>query len=108
MPFATFLRSAAVLVAFAQAAAAADLISFWDQPARGANVFNAAPKDQAYFEALADTGATWARLTFSKWKGRERDFLIGDADHYRGLVPEDLARLRAELDAAHAAGLKTS
>ncbi|QDX25927.1 glycoside hydrolase family 5 protein [Sphingomonas suaedae] len=102
----TLLLNAILLAAIAQPAAAADLIAFWDQPVKGGNVFNASPKDRAYYEALKDTGATWARLTFSKWKGKKRDFLIGDADAYQGLVPEDLAVLLAELDAAHAAGLK--
>ena len=106
MPFATALRSAAILAALAQPAAAADLISFWDRPAKGGNVFNTTPKDEGYFQALSQTGATWVRLTFSKWEGAGRDFLIGDADRYSGLVAEDLAFLRDELDAAHAAGLK--
>ena len=35
-----------------------------------------------------------------------RDFLLGDADRYAGLVPDDFAILRRTLDAAHAAGLK--
>jgi hypothetical protein len=32
--------------------------------------------------------------------------LLGDASHYQGLVPQDLATLKAALDRAHAAGLK--
>lgn len=106
MPIATFIRQAVVLLAFAHPVAAADLMSFWDQPEKGGNVFNATPRGEAYFKALAATGATWTRLTYSKWKGRDRDFLIGDAGHYDGLVAEDLATLLPELDAAHAAGLK--
>lgn len=85
---------------------AADLMTFWDAPQKGGNSFNAAEPDKAYFEALAATGATWVRLTFSKWKGEGRDFLIGNADRYEGLPPKDIARLRSTLDAAHAAGLK--
>ncbi|MCD9032058.1 glycoside hydrolase family 5 protein [Luteimonas sp. Y-2-2-4F] len=90
----------------AHTASAADLISFWDSPRKGGNSFNAAPPDEAYFQALAATGATWVRLTFSKWNGEGRDFLLGDADRYDGLPPGDLARLRGVLDAAHAANLK--
>ena len=85
---------------------AADLDAFWEQPRKGANSFNGEPPDETYFRALADTGATWVRLTFSKWPSAKRDFLIGDADKYTGLVPEDLATLRRTLDAAHVAGLK--
>jgi len=88
------------------AASAADLMRFWDTPQKGGNSFNAAAPDKAYFDALAKTGATWVRLTFSKWKGEGRDFLLGDADGYRGLPAGDLARLHATLDAANAAGLK--
>lgn len=106
MSLTTIFRSVAVVIALAHPATAADLMSFWDQPEKGGNVFNATPKGEAYFEALAATDATWTRLTFSKWKGRDRDFLLGNVDHYDGLVAEDLATLRTELDAAHAAGLK--
>lgn len=106
MPFPRLFSIAALCGALAQPSAAADLITFWDAPQKGANGFNAKPQDAAYFQALAATGATWIRLTFSKWQGEGRDFLIGDADHYAGLVPGDLATLRAALDAAEAAGLK--
>jgi hypothetical protein len=85
----------------------ADLISFWDVPRRGANSFNEAPPDAAYFRALRAYGANWVRLTFSKWpSARDGEFLAGSLDDYRALVREDLATLRAVLDAAHAAGLK--
>ena len=102
----SILRLAALCGALASPAGAADLITFWDQPQHGGNSFNAAPPDTGYFRALAATGASWVRLAFSKWHGQGRDFLIGDADHYDGLVPQDLAVLRQVLDAAHAAGLK--
>ncbi len=106
MTLAPLFRAAAVSALMVQPAVAADMIGFWDSPARGANGFNAAPQDAAYFQALADTGATWLRLSFSKWQGEGRDFLIGDADRYQGLVTADLAVLREVLDAADAAGLK--
>ncbi len=87
-------------------AQAADLIDFWDVPRHGGNSFNRLPPDQAYFRALKDYGATWVRLSYDKWQPAGRDFLLGDADGYKGLVAEDLAHLRKTLDAAHAAGLK--
>lgn len=99
----------ALLIALGAASplAAADLDAFWAQPRKGGNSFNETPPDAAYFRALAGTGATWVRLTFSKWKGAGgRDFLIGDCDRYDGLVPADLAVLRRVLDHAHAAGLE--
>ena len=85
---------------------AADLMGFWNQPEHGGNSFNETPPDAAYFNALAATGASWVRLTFSKWHGEQRDFLIGDADAYTGLVAADLVTLRGVLDAAQTAGLK--
>lgn len=84
----------------------ADLIDFWNTPQRGSNCFNESPPGAEYFRALRGYGATWVRLTFSKWKSRERDFLFGNLDDYRGLMPDDLATLRRVLDDAHAAGLK--
>ena len=94
-----------------QSASGADLIAFWDKPRRGANCFNESPPDAAYFQALRGYGATWVRLTFSKWPSsvrgsREGDFLFGSLDEYRALVREDLETLRGVLDLAHAAGLK--
>lgn len=84
----------------------ADLMGFWNTQQNGANSFNKTPPDVDYFKALAATGATWVRLTFSKWHGEDLDFLIGSADHYRGLKKKDLQTLRNVLDAAHTAGLK--
>lgn len=85
---------------------AARPIDWWNVPRHGGNSFNQAPPDQAYFDALAGYGADWVRLAYDKWKGAKRDFLIGDADHYAGIPPEDLATLKAVLDRAHKAGLK--
>ena len=102
------MRAVALILAMVLAlpAQAADLMGFWATPRKGANSFNAAPPEEAYFEALAATGASWVRLSFSKWRGQGRDFLLGDADGYRRLVADDLAVLRRTLDAADAASLK--
>ncbi len=100
------LLTSMLLLSGGGAALAADAIAFWDVPRHGSNCFNESPPDAAYFRALRGYGASWVRLTFSKWKGSQRDFLFGSLDEYRGLVPEDLATLRDVLDRAHAAGLK--
>lgn len=92
-------------VVLARPAWAAD-IAFWDTPRHGGNSFNGKPPDEAWFRALKATGATWARLTFTKWKGEGRDFLIGDADGYTGIPAPDLAVLRQAMDAAQAAGIQ--
>ena len=47
-----------IVAAFSLPAAAADLMSFWDTQQKGANSFNKTPPDEAYFKALAATGAT--------------------------------------------------
>lgn len=96
---------AAVCLSLGAPVQAAD-IAFWDTPQHGGNSFNGAPPDAAYFRALKATGATWVRLTFSKWKGEGRDFLIGNADHYSGIPKSDLATLIQVMDAADAAGIK--
>ncbi|WP_422375928.1 glycoside hydrolase family 5 protein [Roseibium sp.] len=98
--------SAILSLPLTSAGQAADLIGFWDTQQKGGNSFNELTPDAAYFDALAETGATWVRLTFSKWKGEGRDFLLGNADNYQGLPQEDVVKLRKALDAAHAAGLK--
>ncbi|TYO83475.1 glycoside hydrolase family 5 protein [Pseudomonas sp. CK-NBRI-02] len=85
---------------------AADLIDFWNSPRHGGNSFNRLPPDRSYFQALSGYGATWVRLSYDKWKPQGRDFLLGDADAYKGLSPQDLAQLKSVLDNAHAAGLK--
>ena len=97
---------AVVLLTLATPARTADLLSFWDIAKRGANSFNRMPPDRAYFDALAATGATWVRLTFSKWDGVGRDFLIGNADNYTGIPAADLAVLLRVLDDADAAGVQ--
>lgn len=100
-----------ILVALALAAAvpqahAADLIHFWDAPQHGGNSFNRLPPDQVYFDALRGYGATWVRLSYDKWKPAKRDFLIGTADKYEGLVAADVKTLKQVLDRADKAGLK--
>jgi hypothetical protein len=88
----------ALVLFFIAPARAADLIAFWDEPRYGANSMNAGPPDAAYFEALAGYGASWVRLAYDKWEGEGRDFLLGSADDYDGLVEADLAALIAALD----------
>lgn len=87
-------------------ALAADLIDFWSTPRHGGNSFNRLPPNQAYFEALQGYGSTWVRLSYDKWKPAQRDFLLGNADDYKGLARTDLTQLKQTLDRAHAAGLK--
>jgi len=111
LDFAVMRRTLSWLIAaFALSgpAFAADQITFWDTPQRGANCFNSGPPDAAYFSALRGYGATWVRLSFSGWKSavEGREFLFGSLDDYQGLVSGDVAIFRAVLDSAQAAGIK--
>ncbi|MEN4128688.1 cellulase family glycosylhydrolase [Serratia marcescens] len=85
---------------------ASDDITFWDQSQYGGNSFNRIPPDKVYFDALRGYGATWVRLSYDKWPPAQRDFLVGNADNYQGLVSEDVDTLKTALKNAHAAGLK--
>src|ERR1700709_341923 len=85
---------------------AARPIDWWDVPRHGGNSFNVVPPDQDYFDALSGYGADWVRLAYDKWKPARRDFLIGDADHFTGIPPSDLATLEATLARANKAHLK--
>ncbi|MEQ9607110.1 MAG: cellulase family glycosylhydrolase [Kiloniellaceae bacterium] len=85
--------------------ASAGDIAFWNQPRSGTNAFNQT-QTEAWFEAAERLGISWVRLAFDKWPGQQRDFLMGNADHYEGLVEADLARLTEALDWAQAHHLK--
>ncbi|WP_254682226.1 glycoside hydrolase family 5 protein [Phaeobacter inhibens] len=78
---------------------------FWDHTRTGANAFNKVQTEE-WFEDASELGVSWVRLAFDKWKGKRRDFLVGNASDYQGLVAEDLALLVQALDWAHENGLK--
>lgn len=91
----------------ANLAHAADLITFWDaRPRHGVNIMNRQVPDAALYRTARAQGVEWVRLAYDKWQPAQRDFLIGNADRYQGLVAADLVTLRRTLDAAHAAGIK--
>jgi hypothetical protein len=64
---------------------AAEKIAFWDTQRKGANCFNVEPSEE-WFAAAHKLGVDWVRLAYAKWKGQRRDFLMGDADHFQGVV----------------------
>jgi len=80
-------------------------IDWWNQQRIGANCFNEVPRAE-WFEAASAAGIGLVRLTYDKWKGERRDFLLGNAGDYQGLVESDLAELRRVLDIAEANGIK--
>lgn len=80
-------------------------MAFWDVPRRGANFFHEDVRAER-FDAAAGWGFEVVRLSITELPTERETFLLGSADHYDGLVPEDLALLRRALDLAEAAGLR--
>lgn len=80
------------------------MIAFWDKARRGANGFNGATTPD-WWRAAHGAGLEWVRLAPDKWRKApgQRDFLLGNADRFAGLVPADLKRLISCLDDAHSA-----
>jgi hypothetical protein len=74
-----------------------DKQTFWNKSVRkGANIFNV----QVLLEdikAAKKYGIGFVRLALDKFPTKKRDFLIGDADDYKGLDKNDLATLRRVL-----------
>lgn len=85
-----------------------DEIAYWDTAQRkGANAFGNKPPSQSYFDAFADYGGEWMRLTWSKWDSASGDtFLIGDPSNYDGLVEDDVAVLKDVVARAKNSGIK--
>src|SRR5688500_5876498 len=107
MPYRFILVVCALLCFAGPAVATGDdgKMRFWQFQRKGANCFNTAV-DRSYFAACKAAKIGLVRLTWSKWEGAGRDFLIGDADEFNGIPPADLAKLRNVLDAADAEGVK--
>lgn len=80
-------------------------MEFWETPRKGANYFNVRPEEE-WFKSARELGLEWVRLAYGKWKGEDRDFLMGNADRFEGIVPEDLAKLVRVLDWANRHGIK--
>lgn len=80
-------------------------VEFWETPRAGANYFNTVP-DRQWFADASAAGIEWVRLAYDKWKPSHRDFLMGDAGKYAGLVEEDLQLLIQACDWAHEFGVR--
>ena len=79
-------------------------LSYWDTPRRGGNLFNEV-ETRDRLRAAKEAGLDWVRLVPDKWKGVGRDFLLGDAGDFKGIVPADLAHLEEVLGWAAAEDL---
>ncbi|WP_412678198.1 glycoside hydrolase family 5 protein, partial [Bacillus wiedmannii] len=92
-------------------------ISFWDLKRKGTNFMNSTSLPENY-KSAKEANIEYVRLAPDKWaKDKDflfedkpdtsgKDFLIGNADNYQGLVKEDLEKLKADLDAAQSQGMK--
>jgi hypothetical protein len=80
-------------------------MSFWDVQRKGANWFNHVPTKE-WMMAAKRAGIQVVRLAPNKWKSAERDFLLGNADHFTGLVEKDFNVLKTVLDQADSIGLR--
>ncbi len=72
-------------------------ICFWNTKKQGTNIFNQHISAQD-IQAAKDYGFEFIRLAPDKFLTKKRDFLIGDADNYNGLVDLDLIKLKEVLD----------
>ncbi len=91
---------------------------FWDEQRKGTNFMNSTSLPENYEEAN-EFNIEFIRLAPDKWaKERDflfddkpdampnKDFLIGNADQYEGIVENDFKMLKEDLDAAYARGSK--
>jgi endoglucanase len=78
---------------------------YWSTTRRGANLFDRTETAER-LQAAAAAHIEFVRVAPNKWPGAGRDFLLGDADAFTRVPPADLAKLRAVLDWAQAAGVR--
>ncbi len=70
---------------------------FWNTQRKGGNCFNEVMTEQWFFDAK-ELGLEWVRLAYDKWESEERDFLVGNASDYKGLVEKDLNQLKEAVE----------
>ncbi|MGU3372629.1 S-layer homology domain-containing protein [Bacillus mycoides] len=92
-------------------------MDFWNSKRTGTNFMNSTSLPENY-KSAKEAHIEYVRLAPDKWaKDKDflfedkpdtsgKDFLIGNADNYQGLVKEDVAKLKADLDAAQSQGIK--
>ncbi len=84
---------------------AGEKIEFWDSQRKGTNYFNINPQEK-WFKAAQNIGIEWVRIAYEKWKGKRRDFLLGNAGNYNGIIQQDLKKLIQVLDWAYKHNIK--
>ncbi len=80
-------------------------VDFWNSQHKGTNFFNEVETADR-MAAAKKLGVDFIRMTPTKWRPAERDFLIGNADEFTAIPKADLDQLKKRLDEAAAQGLK--
>ncbi|RTK93497.1 MAG: glycosyl hydrolase [Rickettsiales bacterium] len=79
-------------------------INFWNAQQKGTNIMNLNVTLED-IRAAKNYGIKFIRLAPDKFISSNRDFLIGNADDYRKLIAEDLAKLKEVLDLCQSEGM---
>lgn len=93
------------LILLACAALQASPIDYWNVHRRGANFFNEGLGLENLEPAKAQ-GIQIVRLMLAKWETKCRDYLVGNADEFKSIAAEDLAKIERFLLAADKLGMK--
>ena len=99
------LITSIIFIFLSNVSLAEEKIDFWNEQRKGANYFNVLPEEQ-WFKDASELGIEWVRITYDKWEGEKRDFLMGDAGNYQGLIKEDLDKLIQVLNWSQKYGIK--
>lgn len=70
-----------------------DKITFWQKQRKGANIFNVAI-DKSLIEKAKEYNINFIRLAPDKFRTKNRDFLMVNADDYQAIDKEDLIKLK--------------
>jgi len=77
---------------------------YWKEQKKGANIFNISMNLDDIRQAKK-YGVKFIRLAPNKWMSSHPDFLVGDIYDYRGIIKEDLKRLRSVIDECYMEGM---
>ena len=82
-----------------------ELHYYWKTQRKGTNYFNKTPTGE-WFDAANNANIKLIRLTYEKWQGEQRDFLLGSSENYQEIVESDFQKLKYFLDYADKLGIK--
>lgn len=94
-----------IILLFTSVKSSSQKINFWETQQKGTNYFNATPTTE-WFASAAEANIKFVRFTYAKWKGEERDFLLGDADDFQGINEKDFQKLLKYINIADSLNIK--